>query len=323
MHRAKTLNELGDLYISEKQALGLKFAKNEQMMKRFLSVAEQHGYTAPRIERKLAELWCTKTLYETESNRAHRISFIRGFAEFMVRLNYPAYVMPKNTSAYNTTYQPYIFTNEELSRIFKAAECIKNSSQYPFFSCQICTILKLLYSTGMRTSEVTHLKKQDVDLSKGILLVTATKFNKERYIPLDATMHQRLKEYTVTMSNYQQWNDSAYFFINSIGNLHSDIYHPFRYVLLAAGIPHGGRGHGPRVHDLRHTYAVHVLRKWVREERDLTVALPYLSAYMGHAGIRSSQYYLRLTSELYPDIINVLDRDYGWMIPEVSSYEGD
>jgi len=72
----------------------------------------------------------------------------------------------------------------------------------------------------------------------------------------------------------------------------------------------------------RHTYAVHCLRNWTREGRDLTVALPYLSAYMGHAGARSTQYYLRLTAELYPDIIARLDDAYGWMIPEVP-YERD
>ena len=91
---------------------------------------------------------------------------------------------------------------------------------------------------------------------------------------------------------------------------------------MAAGISHGGRGHGPRVHDLRHTYAVHVLRKWVRGGVDLTTALPYLSAYMGHSGIRSSQYYLRLTAELYPDITCALEQEFGWMIPEVC-YEDD
>lgn len=68
---------------------------------------------------------------------------------------------------------------------------------------------------------------------------------------------------------------------------------------------------------------MHVLRKWVREGRDLTTALPYLPAYMGHAVIRSSQYYLRLTSELYPDIIASLEQNYRWLILEVPDYETD
>ena len=76
-------------------------------------------------------------------------------------------------------------------------------------------------------------------------------------------------------------------------------------------------------HTLRHTFTVHCLRNWVRKGVDLSASLPYLSAYMGHTGIRSSQYYLRLTAELYPDITCVLDNDYGWVIPEVHADEGD
>lgn len=153
--------------------------------------------------------------------------------------------------------------------------------------------------------------------------MTGAKFNKERYIPLDRTMQRLLQDYTKQMTCYSQWNNSDFFFVNSNGERHKDIYHSFRQVLKSAGISHGGRGKGPRVHDLRHTYTVHVLRKWVQEGRDLTTALPYLSAYMGHAGIRSSQYYLRLTSELYPDIIASLEQNYGWLIPEVHAYETD
>lgn len=321
MQRAETLSELGDSYISEKQALGLKFTKNAQIMNRFLQMAEQNKYASPLLERNLVELWCAKTSYETENNHLHRISFIRGFAEYMIRLGYPAYIIPYRTSSYNQNYQPYIFTNEELSKIFYAAKCMKNSKNYTFSSCQFSTIFRLLYSTGMRTSEVFHLRKKDVDLQRGMVLIIEAKFNKERYLPLDATMHVILKEYVLTMGSYQSWNNSDFFFINSAGNPHKDIYHPFRMVLKEAGISHGGRGYGPRVHDLRHTYAVHLLRKWVREGRDLTVALPYLSVYMGHTGIRSSQYYLRLTSDLYPDIIKTLDDNYGWMIPEVQKNE--
>lgn len=97
------------------------------MMKRFLQVAEQNGYIALAINRNLVELWCAKISYETESNHLHRISFIRGFAEYMIRLDYPAYVMPKKTSAYARNYQLYIFTNEELISIFQGTERLKSS----------------------------------------------------------------------------------------------------------------------------------------------------------------------------------------------------
>jgi len=175
----------------------------------------------------------------------------------------------------------------------------------------------------MRSSELTHLRKKDIDLNNGLVFVSHSKFSKERYIPINKNLNEQLCSFSKHMQHYVQWNKSDFFFINSHGTFIKDIYHPFREALMLAGISHGGRGVGPRVHDIRHTFAVHCLRKWVRESKDLTTALPYLSAYMGHVGIRSSQYYLRLTAELYPDIIEKLDINYGWIIPEVDAYEAN
>ena len=71
---------------------------------------------------------------------------------------------------------------------------------------------------------------------------------------------------------------------------------------------------GP-LHDLRHTFAVHCLKSWVRSGTDLTVALPYLSTYLGHTGLKGTQHYLRLTAELYPDIVVAMDKKFGYLLP--------
>jgi integrase len=94
----------------------------------------------------------------------------------------------------------------------------------------------------------------------------------------------------------------------------STAYMRFREYLWSAKIHHSA--HGPRVHDLRHTYCVHCLKRWVLEGKDLTNLLPYLSAYLGHADFRGTQYYLRLTADLYPDIIQKTEASLGYLIPE-------
>lgn len=94
------------------------------------------------------------------------------------------------------------------------------------------------------------------------------------------------------------------------------LYGVFRRFLWAAGISHGGRGLGPRLHDVRHSHAVHCLQDWVRQGTDLTVALPYLSAYLGHSGLQQTQYYLRLTAECYPDLVAQVKRACAKIIPE-------
>ena len=96
------------------------------------------------------------------------------------------------------------------------------------------------------------------------------------------------------------------------------IYENFRKFLWAAGISHRGRGFGPRIHDFRHTFAVHCLKKWVTEDKDLMVYLPILRTYMGHFSFGETAYYLRLTADVFPQITMKLETIYADLIPELN-----
>ncbi|MEW6425735.1 MAG: tyrosine-type recombinase/integrase [Bacillota bacterium] len=151
--------------------------------------------------------------------------------------------------------------------------------------------------------------------------IKKAKFGKERLVPLSRTVHERCREYAAAMEQYHVWKDTTYFFPAPHGGRYSErtVYWHFRRLLREAGISHGGRGKGPRVHDLRHTYSVHCLRNWVKDGMDLTTAMPYLSAYLGHSGIRGTQRYLCLAAELYPDIVKRTEEKFSWVVPEVNS----
>ena len=99
----------------------------------------------------------------------------------------------------------------------------------------------------------------------------------------------------------------------TLGNL----YKNFRRFLWRARISHGGMGKGPRIHDFRHTYAVHCLKKWSEEEKDLTVYLPILKTYMGHDSFEETAYYLRLTADVFPEITLKIETQYPGIIPEL------
>ena len=101
-----------------------------------------------------------------------------------------------------------------------------------------------------------------------------------------------------------------------------NVYHNFRRFLWQAGISHGGRGHGPRVHDLRHTFAVNNLRTWFAAGEDVGALLPVLQAYLGHSSIGDTAYYLRLTAESYPQIAARVQREYGGIVPPVDRRAG-
>ncbi|NLB55018.1 MAG: tyrosine-type recombinase/integrase [Lentisphaerae bacterium] len=240
----------------------------------------------------------------------------------MQRLEMAAYVFPYRSVPYtSSSFLPHIFSNNELSCLFEAADHAEESPYTPFKNMQFALLLRMLYSTGMRVGEIAALKKESIDLDQGLIRIRHAKFDKERTIPVAVSLLERMRQYDNLMRFYPIWEQTEYFFANTVGSAYgtTTIYHCFREYLRKAGISHGGKGVGPRLHDIRHTYAVHCLRDWVRNGHDLTAALPYLSVYMGHVGVRCTQHYLRLTAELYPDIVMKLDASYGWMIPEAGT----
>ena len=133
-----------------------------------------------------------------------------------------------------------------------------------------------------------------------------------------ASLVVKCRLYRTKCQVFRKLESSPWFFPNKHGVPYSAdrAYRHFRKALSVAGISHGGKGKGPRVHDLRHTYAVRVLNRWVQEGKNLTTALPYLAIYMGHEGLKASQHYLRLTATMFPELIRTVEKEYGWIIPE-------
>lgn len=145
-----------------------------------------------------------------------------------------------------------------------------------------------------------RLRVKDVNLEKKTFTILNAKNHKERIIPIHENTIKRLQEYMIAEEIYR---DDQYIFSNRYGN-HIDkktVDYFFLRFLHLAGIPHPDDG--PRVHDFRHTFCVHRLRDWVLEGKDINALFPYLCAYMGHADTRCTEYYLRLTADLFPDIV--------------------
>jgi integrase len=147
-----------------------------------------------------------------------------------------------------------------------------------------------------------------------VLTIRQGKFRKDRLVPMSPSLHAYLRRYHGEMGKRAA---DALFFPAPHGGVYSlhTPYTTFRWMLRAAKIPHGGRGQGPRVHDLRHTFAVRRLEAWYREGADLSTKLPVLSTYLGHESMAGTQRYLQLTAELYPDLTKLLEQHFGSLIP--------
>ncbi len=309
-------------YVEEQRAVGYKYEKAASVLRQLDRLLIEENETGEILSRETVLQWTRKKKGERERNRNGRISLVRGLARYMIRIGREAYLFPeKAVQVDRYYYTPYIFSEKELADIFRSADKVRPSSASPNRHLILPLLFRVLYGCGLRVSESLNLKISDVNLEDGTLFVRQAKFGKERLVPMSGTLIERCREYSWRMQSVT--SNNPYYFPSPFGGRYSTycIYDYFRRFLWEAGISHGGRGHGPRVHDLRHTFSVHCLKKWVRNRNDLTSRLPYLSAYLGHVDLRASQHYLRLTADLYPAIVSAVESIFSTLIPEMNSHE--
>ena len=319
----QTFAEIVTDYINEKRAIGCKFVKGAQVLRRIVDLQKKTDEGAPCLSAELLARWIEKTPWETEINRGRRISVLRGLGVFMTRMSYDTVLVPQRLAPCpDYSYTPHIFSERELGLILNIVESMCASGISCHSDLVFPLVFRILIGCGTRITETLRIQKKDVDIENGTLLLLNTKNRKERIIPMAASLTQRCQEYLAKCQFIRSFSCSPWFFPNANGvPYHSaSVYAVFRQTLRLAGISHGGRGKGPRLHDIRHTHAVRVLNRWVREGRDLTTALPYLAIYLGHEGLKASQHYLRLTAVMFPHLISTVEKEYGWVISE--AYHG-
>jgi integrase len=307
--------------IEQKQALGYKYESQSGVFRHFdIFCIERHPKETV-ITRELMLDWAEKRPGEHPRTLQNRITPVNELAKYMIRLGYEAFIMPKGHMPKIPRYMPYIYSNDELKRIFAATDNCHYCSEIPYRHLVMPIFFRLLYSCGLRLTETRLLKVADVDLNEGIITLTNTKLGKHRQIPVSPELLKRLRAYH---GNVHQHSISSDWFFPGYENkpmTMSNVEKNLRKFLWQARISHGGRGKGPRVHDFRHTMAVHCLRKWVLENKGIQAYLPVLQAYLGHVCFKDTAYYLHLTADLFPNITEQVENALGDIIPEVGDYD--
>lgn len=248
------------------------------------------------------------------SESYHNIEcLLRQLGLYLKRVGYDnIYIYPENKKRVTTDFVPYIYSKEEITRLFNATDELPEKNGLDntlriFYQ----TLIRLLYSTGMRISEILSLKEEHVDLENGIITVIDGKEQTSRLIPICTSMNDWLKVYSIATIHD---NRSDYFFKptkRSKKRAQSTIDQFFKNELLKrANIQRKPDNTGPRIHDLRHTFACHCLDKMIKEQMDPYCALPYLSTYLGHKGIESTEKYLRLTEEHFKEMTDATHHIY-------------
>ncbi len=314
------LAPLMEQFIQEKRACGYHYDLAASILRRFDALLCEQGLDRCELPRSLSWQWLAKQPHESANTQQSRISVIRQFAMYLCRLGYRADVPDRALGAKPTTiFSPRILTHAEIQQLLDAVDRLAPDARAsPLRHLVMPEVFRLLYGCGLRVKEVLQLRVVDVDLGHGVLTVRGAKFGKDRLVPPALPLVSRLQKYAAEIG---QRPTDAYFFPSARDRPWSTqgAYGLFRKLLYRCGISHGGRGRGPRIHDLRHSYAVHTLLRWYREGADLEAKLPVLATYLGHVSIEGTQQYLHLTAELFPEVVVRSNEAFGDVIPRRSA----
>lgn len=307
--------------VREKRASGYKYDTPACVLKELDRFLCSTAVTPDELPKTLVMQWLAQHRGEQASTHQRRLILVRQLARLMIRLGYPAYLPPDGLGPRRSyVFSPRILTHTEVRQVIQAVDRLPPSPKSALRHIILPEIFRLLYGCGFRLSEVLNLQVRDVDLKQGVITVRQGKFGKDRLVPPAIEMVARLRTYAEVMEKRTLVTrvPDAYFFPSARQAAWgcSTIYCLFRKALFQCGIPHRGRGKGPRVHDLRHTFAVHRLLQWYEEGADLNAKLPFLVAYLGHKDFTGTQKYLHLTAELFPQLTARMNQQFGGVIPQ-------
>ena len=297
-----TFSELLPEYLEYKRSVGFQYGQREEAaLRKMCSFLDGAGGLTE--ESALAYVHADPSL--SASTIHARQCRVRQFALFSNRARGAgSYVLPLGATLRleKGLFVPYIFTKSEIKSILRATDALTNSPKHPHRRIFFQTIIRLLYCTGMRITEALALSRCDVDFERSTLVVRGGKGNVSRLVPFNPYVASWLRAYDET-----QPEDRALFFLSrhrgKSMKAREAVGKTFREVILkAAGIPRRSDGRGPRLHDLRHTFACHCLDAMSAGGKDQFCFLPYVSRYMGHKGIESTEYYMRLTESRHDEI---------------------
>jgi integrase/recombinase XerD len=294
------MNELRksvDEYLGIRRKLGFKLQRAGKLLYNFVLFTEQEGVSF--ITTDLALRWATQSLGCQTAWSAARLGIVRGFAQYQSMMDPRTEVPSQELLPYRYHRRPpYIYSTDEVKRLIKATNQLQ--SPLGLRAATYSTVFGLLAATGMRISEPIGLNRKDVDLINGILTVYQTKFGKSRLVPIHPSTHKALQHYESLRSRVFPKPRTESFFISEQGTRLTDWTVRRTFVKLSRQIglrgPHDS--HGPRLQDFRHSFATTTLLTWHRNGMNVDRHMPELSAYLGHAHVTDTYWYLSAVPEL-------------------------
>lgn len=285
-------------YLAHRRGLGFEFDASSYVLLDFARFADRAGSRGP-LTTELILRWATQSDQHSRKTQVERLSIARGFARFLAAHDGESQVPDMRLLGIRCPrQQPHLYTVEQLCQLLAAAADLRPI--YPLRPYVYETLFGLLASTGLRISEALALRRSDVDLESGVLLVRLTKFRKSRLVPVHETVTDALRRFAARRDRDRGIRATEWFFVGRNGNPL-----PYRTVCSTFGAIRrrlGWRSNGtlplPRIHDMRHSFACRRLAEWYRTGVDVDHAIASLSTYLGHRKVTDTYWYLSASGEL-------------------------
>jgi integrase len=281
-------------YLGVRRALGYKLARPEKLLGQFISYLETAGATTITVEHALA--WATLPAGDA-SWHAYRLSAVRGFAAYLRTTDPSAEVPPADLIPWRPRRAtPYLYSDSDITTLIAAAASLR----FPLRTATYQTLIGLLAVTGMRVGEAIRLDRPDADLDGGVLTVRQSKFGKSRLVPLHPTTTAALRGYLRLRDRLHPHPSVPAMFISPAGTrlMYCNVHSTFQRLARQAGLQPRSASCRPRIHDLRHSFAVASLLDAYSCGQDGQARLALLSTYLGHVDPAATYWYLSAAPEL-------------------------
>ena len=295
-------------YLNLRRSLGYKLRRQEKLLNQFIKSFLDTG--APTITTQHALTWACQPKNACNNWWSYRLSAVRGFANYLHATD-PTVEVPSPDLLPWRAYRaiPYLYREDEIVELINAAGMLSS----PLRAATYQTLIGLLTVTGMRVGEAINLDRQDFDVRNGTLIIREAKFNKTRELPLHPTAVTALKRYLTRRNRVSCAARSEALFISPTGSrlLYCNVHWTFQRLVSQVTLTKRTGRCRPRIHDLRHAFAVNALLDAYRDGSDTQQRLTLLSTYLGHANPASSYWYLSAAPELLTKAAERLEHPRG------------
>jgi integrase len=283
-------------YLALRRALGYRLARPEKLLTQFLDYLDAAGESLISVRAALD--WARSPDSDAGSNwPAYRLSTVRGFATYLHAID-PAHEVPTPDLLPQRPHRasPYLYSTDDIAAVMTAAQTLKT----PWRRCMVATLIGMLAVTGMRVGEAIALDAADVDLTTGRVVIRHGKFDKARELHLHPTAVTALSDYLRARAALKVRPTSPALFVSAAGTrlVYCNVWNTFHRLTRLAGLPGRSGNCRPRIHDLRHSFAVATMLDAYAAGQDAQAQLSLLSTWMGHVHPGNTYWYLSASPEL-------------------------